>query len=181
MSSLKSENSFLKSQISSLESTVDSLNSNVREKEDEIEKTELARDELKGDLTDFNSKLSSMEEELYGVRKQLLHTQTEMQYLLTSYIPKKGDKIDENLAQYINQHHPEEDKFKILFLRESEGVYQFGQKRVYIKVEKGNNLKVRVGGGYMHIDDFIEQYSPQEADKIERRDVVSRFQNKLSI
>lgn len=43
----------------------------------------------------------------------------------------------------------------ILFLRESEGVYVFGQRRVYIKIEKGNNLLVRVGGGYMHIGDFI--------------------------
>ena len=68
---------------------------------------------------------------------------------------------------------------KILFLRESEGVYQFGQKRVYIKIEKGNQIKVRVGGGYLHIDDFIEQYTEQEVEKIERRDVVSRFDNKL--
>ena len=49
---------------------------------------------------------------------------------------------------------------KIMFLRESEGVYQFGQKRVYIKVEKGNQLLVRVGGGFMHIEEFIEMYTP---------------------
>lgn len=71
---------------------------------------------------------------------------------------------------------------KILFLRESEGVYQFGQKRVYIKIEKGNQIKVRVGGGFMHIDDFIEQYTPQEVERIERRaDVITRFDQKLSM
>jgi len=43
----------------------------------------------------------------------------------------------------------------IAFLRESEGVYQFGQKRVFIKIEKGNTILVRVGGGYMNIEDFI--------------------------
>jgi len=43
-----------------------------------------------------------------------------------------------------------------MFLRESEGVYSFGQKRVYIKVEKGDQILVRVGGGFMHIDSFIE-------------------------
>ena len=42
-----------------------------------------------------------------------------------------------------------------MFLRESEGVYKFGQKRVYVKVEKGNQILVRAGGGYMHIDQFI--------------------------
>lgn len=52
-------------------------------------------------------------------------------------IGHKMDKIDTHLANYINQY-PERDRIKILFLRESEGVYQFGQKRVYVKIEKGN-------------------------------------------
>ena len=47
----------------------------------------------------------------------------------------------------------------IMFLRESEGVYQFGQKRVYIKVEAGNKLLVRVGGGFIGIDEFIQGYT----------------------
>ena len=46
----------------------------------------------------------------------------------------KGDQIDEKLGNFLN-NFPEREKIKILFLRESEGVYQFGQKRVYIKVE----------------------------------------------
>jgi len=54
---------------------------------------------------------------------------------------------------------PEKKKMNIMFLRESEGVYQFGQKRIYIKVEKGNQIFCRVGGGYMHIDEFIQQYT----------------------
>lgn len=55
------------------------------------------------------------------------------------YIGHKQDKIDLCLANYIKQF-PEKDKMKILFLRESEGVYQFGSKRVYIKIEKGNQI-----------------------------------------
>ncbi len=55
---------------------------------------------------------------------------------------------------------------KILFLRESEGVYLFGKKRVYIKIGKGNQILIRVGGGYMTINDFIEQYTKSEVDKI---------------
>jgi len=62
-----------------------------------------------------------------------------------------------------------------MFLRESEGVYQFGQKRVYVKVEKGNQILVRVGGGFMHIDEFIKSYTQTEVDKVERRDVLARF------
>ena len=44
---------------------------------------------------------------------------------------------------------------QIMFLRESEGVYQFGQRRIYVKIEKGDKIFVRVGGGYMSIDQFI--------------------------
>lgn len=43
---------------------------------------------------------------------------------------------------------------------------------MYVKVEKGNQIKVRVGGGYMSIDDFLELYTDIEVDKIERRDVI---------
>ena len=74
-------------------------------------------------------------------------------------IGHKMDKVDAHLANYINQY-PERDRIKVLILRESEGVYQFGQKRVYVKIEKGNQIQVRVGGGFMHIDDFIDLYTP---------------------
>lgn len=47
ISQLKSENSFLKSQIESLESTIESLNGTIREKDDEMDKTEEARADLK--------------------------------------------------------------------------------------------------------------------------------------
>ena len=53
------------------------------------------------------------------------------------YVPKKYDKIDMALAMVVNTY-PEKDKMKILFLRESEGVYIFGSRRVYIKIENGN-------------------------------------------
>lgn len=70
---------------------------------------------------------------------------------------------------------------KILFLRKSEGVYQFGQKKIFIKVEQGNQIKVRVGGGFMHIDDFIEQYTQGESDRIVRKDPIQRFHDKLQV
>ena len=33
----------------------------------------------------------------------------------------------------------------------------------------------------MHIDEFIKQYSMGEVQKIERRDVLERFQNKMAV
>ena len=70
---------------------------------------------------------------------------------------------------------------KILFLRESEGVYQFGARRVYIKIGKGNQVLVRVGGGYMQIEDFITQYTEGQVEKRDRNNVTARFQRKLSV
>jgi hypothetical protein len=66
--------------------------------------------------------------------------------------------VDKTLAKYLN-NFPEREKMNIMFLRESEGVYQFGQKRIYVKVEKGDTILVRVGGGFMHIDEFIRQFT----------------------
>lgn len=94
------------------------------------------------------------------------------------YIAKKHDQIDEGLADYLNQY-PEREKLKILFLRESEGVYQFGQRRVYVKIEKGNQIKVKVGGGFIDVKDFIEQFTASEVEKIERKDAKYRFESKL--
>lgn len=44
------------------------------------------------------------------------------------------------------------------------GYYTLGSKKVYCKI-LGNRLVVRVGGGYMEIGEFIDQYGQSEAEK----------------
>jgi len=51
------------------------------------------------------------------------------------YIPKREDDIDNTLATFVNGR-PEDGQLKIMFLRESEGVYRFGSKRIYIKLDR---------------------------------------------
>jgi len=70
------------------------------------------------------------------------------------YIPVKNDSVDRKLAEYIN-NFPDRSKLKIMFMRESEGVYEFGQRKVAVKVE-GGKIHVRVGGGYLSIDEFLD-------------------------
>ena len=41
------------------------------------------------------------------------------------YIPVKSDAVDMKLAEYIN-NYPDRKKLKIMFMRESAGVYEFG-------------------------------------------------------
>lgn len=80
--------------------------------------------------------------------------------------------MDQALAQFINNYtlsHPGQQGLQIMFLREAQGVYKYGSKRVFLKIEKSivnvkghkqpvTQIFVRVGGGFMQIDDFIEQY-----------------------
>mgnify|MGYP002637227849 CR=1 FL=1 len=67
-----------------------------------------------------------------------------------------------------------------MFMRESEGVYEFGSKRVYVKVDK-EKINVRVGGGYLSIDEFLDQYTPQELEKLERKDPLKKFSEKVAV
>ena len=52
------------------------------------------------------------------------------------YVPLKDDPIDLLLAQYINRLHSPENKLKILFIREGEGVYNFGTKKIYVAIHQ---------------------------------------------
>lgn len=62
--------------------------------------------------------------------------------------------MDVALSDYIN-NYPMRNKLKIMFMRESEGVYEFGEKRVRVKVERGKIL-IQVGGGYLSVDQFLD-------------------------
>ena len=95
------------------------------------------------------------------------------------YIPVQGDSIDKKLAEYIN-NYPERAKLKIMFLRESEGIYQFGTKKVYVRVDQ-DKINIRVGGGFLSIDEFLDQYTPSELQKLERKDPMRRFNEKLAV
>lgn len=65
-------------------------------------------------------------------------------------------------------------------MRESEGVYQFGSKRVAVKVDN-DKICIRVGGGYLSIDEFIDQYSTGELEKLEYNDPLKRFSEKIAV
>ena len=87
------------------------------------------------------------------------------------YIGHKTDVIDQSLAKFIKKNPKD---MKIMFIRESEGVYKFGQKRIYVKIEKGDKILVRIGGGYMNIEKFIEKYAPEEVAKLRNKNGSSR-------
>ena len=107
----------------------------------------------------YDASMSNLET-LRALRDQELEISTLKSYIISLkakvsiYLPVKADPIDVKIADYIN-NYPERSKLKIMFLRESSGVYTFGSKRINIKIESGKIL-IRVGGGYLSIDEFID-------------------------
>lgn len=78
------------------------------------------------------------------------------------YKPLKGDVVDEMFANCLNKAKVEIDVQRI-----SANNYMFGTKKILAKIINGQ-LVIRVGGGYMNADEFIEQYSKIEMMKIIR-------------
>ena len=79
------------------------------------------------------------------------------------FIPKLDDPVDVALFEFIKSC---EMPIPIPFTREEPGVYLFGTKKVFLKLENGN-IVIRIGGGYTNILNFIEIYTPIELERQE--------------
>lgn len=103
----------------------------------------------------------------------------ELKSKVAIYIPVREDPIDKKLAEYIN-NYPDRTKLKIMFMRESSGIYQFGSRKIYVRVEK-DRIIIRVGGGYLTIDEFLDIYTPIELDKVDRKGTSKKVIEKMAI
>jgi predicted RNase H-like nuclease (RuvC/YqgF family) len=171
--------------------------------EDQNKSIQTSREELQTELTNASEYINDLEGKFYQSRVECLELLRQLKecenmcqdYLaqienlqnyiidlksrIAVYIPVKNDKIDKKIAEYIN-NYPERQKLKIMFMRESEGVYQFGSKRVMVKIDN-DKINIRVGGGFLSIDEFLDQYTPEELQKLERKDPMRRFNEKMSV
>ena len=120
----------------------------VEEKCQEAQKTSI---ELLGHLKDRDGEI----ERLHDIIIQLKNN-TYIPENAFIYHPVKDDPLDQKLALFIN-NMPYDVRDKMRFERESEGIYKYGKKRVFMKIEK-DQIIIRVGGGYLTIEEFIEQY-----------------------
>ena len=78
------------------------------------------------------------------------------------YTPDTSDKIDQMFAQYINMVN-----CPIKLTRVGDGQYIFGSKKIYAKIQN-ERLIIRVGGGFMMIDEFLSTYTGSELAKINK-------------
>lgn len=83
------------------------------------------------------------------------------------YFPVAEDIIDQAIADYFNSR---DDVLIVPFVRESYGVYLYGSKRVMVNIERGK-LIVKVGGGFLPIEVFIDNYTDVELDKYDNKNV----------
>ena len=80
------------------------------------------------------------------------------------YIGKVSDETDIALQNFLNDSsNHERFKPKILFIRESQGIYRFGSMRVGIQLDQNNTLIVQSDqNDYTQsyfIGDFLEQFT----------------------
>ena len=147
---------------------MDTATDYILELEEKVYKANKTSLELLKQLKDAEIEIETLKQYIIDLKQRI-----------AVYIPVKDDSVDKKLAEFIN-NYPERSKLKIMFMRESEGVYQFGTKRVAVKVEK-DNIKIRVGGGYLSLDEFLDQYTPVELEKLERKDPLKRFSEKIAV
>lgn len=116
---------------------------------------------------DLEEKYSKMRIEVFKIKQIKL------------YKPVKGDAVDEMFAGYLN-----EAKLAIEVERISANNYMFGTKKILAKIIN-NRLVIRVGGGYMNAEEFIEQYGriemlkkmKQEGDRTGETDLQVQISN----
>ena len=126
-------------------------------------------------MKEYENELANANNEIEQLRQYII----DLKSRIAVYIPVKNDPVDKKLAEYIN-NYPDRQKLKIMFMRESEGVYEFGSKRIMVKVER-DKIQIKVGGGYLSIDEFLDQYTPAELEKLERRDPLKRFTERVAV
>ena len=151
-----------------IQNALDEATNHSLEMEEKVYKSNKISLQVLKELKDAEVEIATLQQYIIDLKQRI-----------AVYIPMKNDAIDRRLAEYIN-NYPERSKLKIMFMRESDGVYQFGTKKVMVKVEK-DNIKIRVGGGFLSIDEFLDQYTPIELEKLERKDPIKRFAEKVAV
>jgi hypothetical protein len=112
-------------------------------------------EKLKDDISDRvqnqNDYVIQMEEKIFKsnkisleLLKQLKDAEVEIECLkqytadlkgrVAVYIPVPDDALDKRLADYIN-NYPDAKKLRLMFTRDQHGVYQFGTRKVQMKLE----------------------------------------------
>lgn len=99
----------------------------------------------------INQKRRDLEEKYAGLKRELSTVK-----VVNKYKAIKGDEIDRMFMEAMNRAN-----LNLPVTRISAGKYLFGSRNIMAKIINGK-LVIRVGGGYMGVDEFIDQYGKIE-------------------
>ena len=148
----------------------------LKRKRGEIDAKDVEIAALEAEIDDLYNKMELLEEEIARLKEIIAELEAEIRALLNRkpvlpqiYIPVKGDEIDEKLAEYINTNGT-----LVPWVRLSKGNYTYGTKKVGLKYMR-DHLIVRVGGGYMEIEEFVANYEDIELAKMNQQDPTKDY------
>lgn len=142
----------LKLEIKRLDKRADQLQLILKQKEDELEQLE----EILRDRDNVIEELErQMGEKIPEVKPPPVVAKKNL------YRAVKGDLVDELMAKYLTDL-----KCPVPVKRLGDGFYMFGTKKIYAKIMQGK-LVIRVGGGFMSCEEFINTYSEFEIQKVQ--------------
>lgn len=108
----------------------------------------------------MEDKYASMRREVFKIKQIKL------------YKPIAGDHVDEMFAGYLNKA-----KLSIEVQRISAKNYMFGTKKILANIINGH-LVIRVGGGFMNVEEFIDQYGKIEMLKLMKYEEKTKNEEK---
>lgn len=103
------------------------------------------------DLRIINQKRRDLEDQYAPLKKDLATVKVFQRYKCI-----KGDDIDRLMMEALNRAN-----INLPVKRLDIGRYLFGSRTITAKIINGK-LLIRVGGGYMNVDEFIDQYGKVE-------------------
>ena len=101
-----------------LQNELQTASAYIVEVEDKFYKSQRTSLELLKQLKQSEGSLDDLKNEIDTLRNYII----DLKSRIAVYIPVKNDLIDKRIAEYIN-NYPDRQKLKIMFMRESEGVY----------------------------------------------------------
>lgn len=110
---------------------------------------------FKPQIKDLQARLKELLDRKIDLLKEGAGIKNNLKDFNLLYSPDTNDQADVMLAEALQRRN---STLGSLMRRISIGKYEFGNKHVLSKIVNGK-LIIRVGGGYMLIDEFIEQYS----------------------
>lgn len=158
--SLTQQNSDLEGQMRKLSDQIDDYKETIENQDDQIREQTDKISELESNRLESEERLASLENVIDELRKERGNAMV-LDEKGNVYKPNKDDPIDIALSDYVNTRP---GGVKVQFDREDHGIYNFGTKKIFVKLEQGK-LLIRVGGGFMQVEDFVKLYSPVELER----------------